>query len=549
MSTKLLYLLLFVCFAASLLSCMTSEGSLFEMVLEADIEPADVDPNEDGEDPPVEEEISGIEVSTSPSGADVYLNSGYVGTSPLLIEVETGSYSIRVEKDGYYGDSAWISYDSPDYVTISFNLIEITGYLYTRVTPSDAEIMLDGSPKSSGVSEIPIGWHTVRIRSFGYENREMKVYIEENKTTEIEIELEKAEFKVTELSFSRKTLNPRNPGLFGTTELSFEVTTFGDGEVFIYDADSQLVWHSEFPPFTSWRQSVVWNGRDERNILIPDGIYKAEVAAAGRDSGVEVRRTEYIQIDSTAVISYRSAFSGMSGLLFAPSPEVLPKNSFQLSALVVGFYDPTIPAGRFPAQVWARFNVLPRGEMVAQGTLILSSTNAVPYSASLGFKYQLVNRSDNKNVNVSLHAKGTYAGNTTADTQTNFTGLSAGASLMLSAGPLGLILSPEIIASLYKPTYTGIVSDKAFYIWGYAKSGLLFDFGSLSVGLSAAFRTRQLTESFTIQNPFEFPASAGIEVHWILPGTQFVITGALAGEYTSVDNYYFMGGAGVGLIN
>jgi len=45
--------------------------------------------------------LSTISITSSPSGADVYLNARYRGTTPTNIKLSRGLYNIRLEKEGY----------------------------------------------------------------------------------------------------------------------------------------------------------------------------------------------------------------------------------------------------------------------------------------------------------------------------------------------------------------------------------------------------------------------------------------------------------------
>ena len=130
------------------------------------------------------------------------------------------------------------------------------------------------------------------------------------------------------------------------------------------------------------------------------------------------------------------------------------------------------------------------------------------------------------------------------DTQTNFTGLSGGVTASVSAGPVALVIAPEITVSPVKVSYSS-TPDPGFYIWGYGRAALLLDMGATMIGVSAALRTTTFDEGISIDYPF----SAGIELHWLIPGTGMFITGIVSGEFSNPDNYYINAGGGIGIIN
>jgi hypothetical protein len=81
----------------------------------------------------------------------------------------------------------------------------------------------------------------------------------------------------------------------------------------------------------------------------------------------------------------------------------------------------------------------------------------------------------------------------------------------------------------------------------YVRAGVLLDLGSVTAGISASTRTQQLPGGYAfLSSPIPF--EAGAEIHWLVPGTRLVVSGIFAGEYQDSNNYYFMGGAGLGFL-
>ena len=537
-------------------ACATSAGALLDAVLSADISTGESssrdESEEDSEDEDVDEddeeedqEQIGILVETEPENADVYVNAEYVGTSPYLVEADSGTYLIRVEKEGYYEEERWVTYEEGNTLILYITLEQITGFLNVEVTPRDAEIWVDGEFVYPGVTELPIGDYDLLVRSFGFESQEASFIINPRQTTSLEFELEKAPFRVSDVGFSRPAFNPNNPGSLGNTTLAFEVSAPGRGSVTIIDESGKEVWSYGFPDFVTWDQAVQWDGRDEAGAPLPDGRYTVTIDAKGNDSTERMEELLFVDIDRTIVIAYRSTWNGLSGLLFVPTAEVLPEGSFQVNAMGVGYYSAADNTLRAPFQFGARTHIASGWELDVAAAGILQSGDVFPYTLGIGIKYLVIDPSDSPAIQLGALGRLTYVGNSNSDPLANFTGLSLGAVLQLRAGPLSILLSPDIVLSPTWPTYSLASPPLDFYMWSYGRGGFLFDFGSLTLGLSAVARTRPFSLGFALNLPF----ALGFEAHWILPETPLAISFGLVGEYESDSNYYFMAGVGIGVLN
>lgn len=80
------------------------------------------------------DEVGEIDVSSSPSNANVYLDSVYVGTTPYaLTEVTPGSHVIKVSKDGYSDWSKIVKVTADDTTTVTADLSAISTTVATTV--------------------------------------------------------------------------------------------------------------------------------------------------------------------------------------------------------------------------------------------------------------------------------------------------------------------------------------------------------------------------------------------------------------------------------
>ncbi len=513
-------------------SCMTSKGSLFEDTAETDSLTSS-DEEEVEEDP-------GLTINTNPSYAEVYIDDSYSGMSPVTEYLKSGNYRITVKADGYFTTTEWVNYTKGDNVSLTINLDPITGFLNISLSPGEAEISTGWENLYEGMNEVQIGNHLVTAKLFGYETWEQKVPIYEDKTSSINIKMVPSVFNISSLFLSRTAFNPANPAGLGESKISFEVSTYGSGELIIFDNLGNQILKNTFPYFEDWDQSFVWNGKDDYGNLMPDGTYRVVVSGKDIKGNNLSQKEKYVVIDSSLVISIRTTLNGTSGTMFCPTPETLPMGSFQMAASSFGHISDS--TYRFPFTASARFIPNKNLEIVGQAGIDILPETSESYFFSASAKSVIINT---KISDISWYVKGSYQNNHYTDSYTNFTGLSAGLPMSVSISPLTLILTPEIILSPFRVSYDGTSYDPGFYTWGYGRAAVVLDIGPAMLGISTAYRLTPYDLDINNNNPL----SAGIELNYLIPGTGIFITGIVSGEFSSMDNYYINAGGGIGLIN
>lgn len=534
--------------------CATSSGTIYEDTVAA--ESSQSSGTGDEQNAP-EEEKQGLEIVSDPEDAAVYLNNNFVGTTPLMIEgISRGRYRVTIVKQGYYEHTNWINYYS-DHLTYYADLEAITGFIRITADPQNAEISIGDQHISSGSNiNIPIGHYQVMVRAFGYEDYAAAVKITEGALTSLSVKLEKAEFGLSPLELSRKAFNPANFGSLGKARISFDVTAPGLATVLIVEkATGAEVDSFSLGPFTTWEQSFEWAGRRSDGGTLPDGSYqvivKALAAQPGVDPVAEPLAHQFIEqaliiLDSSIIITYRSLWNGSSGLLYAPSPEVLPWPDMQLSSLVLAHVEPNNGdySYRAPWNLGLRLGLKNNLELTALAGFIAGYYQDTPLYASASLKLQVFAAGQNPGIESAALIKLSYQQATT-DTFANFTGLSGGFPLRLKLSSFSLLLSPEIIISPWQVSYSDSGGQQPFpYVWMYGKGGILFDNGPVVAGLSVAFRSIPFSQGFQLDLPFQSAA----ELHLLLPGTQLFLSLAAAGEFRSMDDFYLMTGGGLGLL-
>ncbi|MBL8966675.1 MAG: PEGA domain-containing protein [Spirochaetaceae bacterium] len=274
-------------------------------------------------------------------GAETSLNHRYLGRTPVAeARLAPGDYLVRVEAPGYKARELRVTLAERTLTKIVFTLERLTGFLYSRVIPADAELYVDGERKGTGLVELPTGTRLVRIRRFAHRDAERAVDIAEGRTSYLEATLEPAPFEVSPLRAGRASFNPRNAGLHGRSSLGFEVSSYGSASLSIRDAGGRLVAATEFPSFDTWSQSFSWNGRDGDGAPLPDGRYAVLLEArpatppgAGPDAstaGEAVRRETLVILDSRLVVEPLGLSFGLPGLRHFADPRGVPRGAFAL---------------------------------------------------------------------------------------------------------------------------------------------------------------------------------------------------------------------------
>jgi hypothetical protein len=546
-----------VLFAAS---CATSKGSTLGKVMSTQgstgpsQKSSGAPPQEPSQNPPGSSR--GLQVLTDPSSAEVWIDGDFKGLSPYVMEdISLGWHRILLRKSGFYETSAWVEFKG-DPLLFQTSLAQIVGFLQISATPPDITVTVDGQVVPQGTQQVSVGTHEVVVKSFGYTPYTASVVIAEKAVTALSIDLEPAPFDVTDFSIPKTSVNPANPGLIGSIEVSFSVTGPGRGEIHVIDGTGADVFTRVLPDFTSWNQSFSWDVHTSTGQALTDGVYSLRVVATGPGAEAPVSREGQFTVDSSLKVAPRSVWSGSAGLLYAPVAEILPPGDFQVGALGAGLSD-RILGIELPVQLGVRIGVSPGMEIDASAGLIATAT-VLPITASVTARWGLLAPRGGTGTSAALQVKVAgqistsqdSVGPLMTDTFANFTGVSVELPLQLTVGALSGLLSFGATGSLWYPYLfqsDGFTPRVGPYAWLYIRAGILLDLGSLSAGLSASTRTQQLPGGIALLSS-PIPFEAGAEVHWLIPGTRLMLSGILAGEYQDANNYFFMGGGGLGFL-
>lgn len=134
-----------------------------------------------------------LQVSSEPSGAQVFLDGHLLGKTPLVTEVTSwGTHTVRATRPGYLSESQIVGFWPWQKLGLSFVLEENFGYLRLRGIPKGARLSINGAfydPREAGNLQVLVGKVIVRIEQEGFRPFVQEVVISSGQLTEIPVEL------------------------------------------------------------------------------------------------------------------------------------------------------------------------------------------------------------------------------------------------------------------------------------------------------------------------------------------------------------------------
>jgi len=126
-----------------------------------------------------------LEVTSNPSGAEIYLNDEFIGYTPVTIEdLYPGIHYVRLDMSGYKSWEDIFEIKEGQTTYISHNLEASAGEAYSINTePDGAEIYFDGEfmgYSDKVLSGLPSGQHEIKLVLDGYMDYMKTVYIQED---------------------------------------------------------------------------------------------------------------------------------------------------------------------------------------------------------------------------------------------------------------------------------------------------------------------------------------------------------------------------------
>ncbi|SDF80476.1 PEGA domain-containing protein [Methanolobus vulcani] len=168
-----------------------------------------------------------VSVSTTPSGAKVYIDDKYIGASPLTSTgLLPGSHAISISMNGYrdVSDTFIINADSSS--SYKKLLVKQNGNIDIDSTPSGAKVYLSGSYKGVTplyLESISPDTYNINVVKDGYKDLQRTVTVKDGSTVSVSASLEKmsiAEKVVKQVSEESSSISTKNT--ISTKEIEFK---------------------------------------------------------------------------------------------------------------------------------------------------------------------------------------------------------------------------------------------------------------------------------------------------------------------------------------
>ena len=139
--------------------------------------------------------LAQLSLSSSPSGADVYINGDYRGETPLMLSLSPGGYTVTFRKEGYREETRYITLSVGEFRSIHVDLKPLQATLKLRTDPSGVDVYIEGkyvgtTSENGLILVLDPGTYRIRLEKEGYETEIFMVELETGEETNVFKELE-----------------------------------------------------------------------------------------------------------------------------------------------------------------------------------------------------------------------------------------------------------------------------------------------------------------------------------------------------------------------
>ncbi len=491
--------------------------------------------------PASETETASLFVESNVKKAEVYLNGIFMGLTPLTIKpMEPGIWQLTIRKEGYYQAAYTIKIAASEQKKISVDLEAVTGTLVVEHAPANAEFQTGEKTYTSRRIQLAEGNTIVIVRAFGYTEKTFSVMIHRRTETVIDGKLEAAPFEVTGLRPLKHAFNPDNPSNLGKCDITFLATAPGNAEIRILSPAGNTLRKYTAGPFTTWKQMLHWDGKDESGKRVDDGEYSillnarqiitaASSTAADVDSDAEIELSASVTIDGGIFYPFTESFTGTGATGSVVSGSLMPKNGtlIQFDTLAVGGNG---SSGMFSPGFSALIGITDWLEAgVRTGIMVGSSTeNAVDVSTGLKAGREW------GRIHSALSLRYSFLSTTIPET-------GPVSRRGISFGPAAEYRFPRVAFG------TLSLGGNADVTWGNEEGFFPDAYVSFSGGLAARLVSGPVSTALWAQAEAGKSLTAGLSAAWIIPSTNLMLSAQ--GGYqlckTWSDSFFFRGGFGV----
>ncbi len=171
-------------------------------------------------------------VTSSPYGANVYLNEELKGKTPLTIpNIPIAQYKLRLSKEGYQEYEDIVTVEEQQRVEVEITLSEALGWLSINSIPASAEIYINDEDRGKtplSLTSFPPGVYRIKLIKSGYDTWKEVVTIKANDIIRIQASLEAHFGKLMITSTPSSALVYLDGEIEGTTPLILESIPTGD---------------------------------------------------------------------------------------------------------------------------------------------------------------------------------------------------------------------------------------------------------------------------------------------------------------------------------
>jgi len=148
---------------------------------------------------PIPSSPGSIHVTSTPTGAEVYLDGSYQGlTETAITGVSAGDHTLTLKKNGFqdYTTTVDVRSQTTSYVTATMQSGPTppspVGSIRVTTSPTGATILVDNVQKGISdltVSDVPVGSHTVTAQMQGYQTSSTTVTVNQGETATVGLSL------------------------------------------------------------------------------------------------------------------------------------------------------------------------------------------------------------------------------------------------------------------------------------------------------------------------------------------------------------------------
>jgi len=133
-------------------------------------------------------------ISSTPDGADVYIDEQLVGSTPYQKKIQVGTYNYRLEKAMYHNSAGVLSLKESGKEEVNLVLKPSFGFVNIKSTPeSGASLEIDGRPVSEKTpfksESLLSGEHRVVLKKVMFQPKTVNFEIKDGETTHLDVEL------------------------------------------------------------------------------------------------------------------------------------------------------------------------------------------------------------------------------------------------------------------------------------------------------------------------------------------------------------------------